>query len=116
MTAKETKKYKSLFLGIRENDPKLISIGIQDLLKNTGVKLPENAPAELSKMKSEARSHEISIMMPKRDEAHDNRMVSMEKNIAELVKQGNQNKYLNEKGDLVIEKGNLTQIVKKKNG
>ena len=114
-TAEDTKKHRTLFEGIHKKDKSLIEIGIRDLLKHTGVTLPQNAPGELSKMKSDARSHEINIMMPKRDIEHDNRMMSMEKNIAELVKQGNQIKYLNENGDLVIEKGNLTRIIKKKN-
>ncbi len=113
-TADETEDNIDLFWGIRKKDPRLIEIGIRDLLKNTGVTLNKDAPQELSKLKSDARSHEINIMLPKKDEANEKRLVSIEKNVAVLVEQGKESTYTNENGDLVIKKGPLTRIIKKK--
>ncbi len=114
MTADETQDNMNLFKGIRNKDGKLIVIGIRDLIKNTGVSLSEDMPRELSQMKSDARVHEISVLVPKKDMDADNRMDSIEGNIKQLVKQGTERNYLDANGNLVIQRGSLRQVITKK--
>jgi hypothetical protein len=112
--ASDTKKYRPLFEGIHNKDKKLIEIGMRDLLKDTGVVMNSDVPKELTQMKSQARAHEINFLLPKKDLQQEHKIASIEKNTALLVKQGSENNYLNENGDMVIVKGSLTRVIKKK--
>lgn len=114
MTAQETRKNKQLFLGIRKNDPKLIEIGIAELLKNTGVSLPKSMVSELSATKDDIRSKEIKIMMPKSDTGQENKFKTMESHMLELVNQGKNQRFIDSEGNQIVRRGSLTQIIRKK--
>lgn len=114
LTADETQDNINLLYGIRKNDTRLIELGIQDLIKNTGVTLSRDTPRELSQMKSEARAHEIRILLPEKDLDQEKRMESIENHIKIIAKQGGETNYVDGNGNVVIKKGSLTRIIKNK--
>lgn len=114
MTADETQEHYDLLMGIRNKDNKLIELGIRNLLENTGVSLPSDAPAELSRMKSDARSSELRILMPAKDVEHTRMMQGIKERVEMIEMRGRTKTYTNSNGDTVIESGNNVRIIKKR--
>lgn len=110
MTAKETREHKKLFLGIREEDDRMITEGIMNLLKNRGISLIPDVAASFA----EKRNHLNNLLTIGSggmglNDAH---LLSMNKKFDVLLKQNSSKTYTDAKGNLIIQQGSHIRIVR----
>jgi len=108
-----TKKYRTLLEGMHTEDNAKIELGLRDLLKNTGVSLPDLSN-EISSKKNSLKKAEINSYFSKDNTALEKRIMSLESHLIKLVNQGSENIIMLSNGDQLIKKGSLTRVIRKK--
>lgn len=112
MTAEETKDNKELFLGIRKRDDRLIQKGIMSLLKNTGVTL-QGMPKELLQTQSNLKQAELSVLSYSNNSGMEKRLDITNRNIEDFIRsQKGETMTVLQDGRIVIQRNNLTRIIK----
>jgi hypothetical protein len=112
-TKETTKKYRNLLEGLHLNDNARIEVGLRDLLKNTGVSLPDLS-GEINAKKFSLKQAEMNAYFNKDNSGIEKRIGSLEGHLIKLVKQGDENTTILPNGDKLIKKGSLTIIIRKK--
>jgi hypothetical protein len=112
-TKETTKKYRNLLEGLHLNDNARIEVGLRDLLKNTGVSLPDLS-GEINAKKFSLKQAEMNAYFNKDNSGIEKRIGSLEGHLIKLVKQGDENTTILPNGDKLIKKGSLTRIIRKK--
>lgn len=110
----DTKDYFNLFEGIHKNDKRLLKIGLSELLKDTGVSLPQDLPANVKQSKDNLRSAELRVISSSDNRGVEDRLDRMDDKIKKMLLQGAEETYIDENGNRVEKFGSITRIVKKK--
>ena len=112
-TKETTKKYRNLLEGLHANDNARIELGLMDLLKNTGVSLPDLS-GEINAKKFSLKQAEMNAYFNNDNSKLESRIGSLEGHLIALVKQGDESKTILPNGDIIEKKGSLTRIIRKK--
>lgn len=112
VTDKETtSRNRTLLEGLHTNDTRLIQIGISDLLKNTGVSLP-NLAKDLNVSKSNLKQAEMNAYFNADNSAMEAKLANVESILNKIHKQGNDDSTVLPNGTRIIKKGNLTTVIR----
>lgn len=113
VTDKETtSRNRTLLEGLHTNDTRLIQIGISDLLKNTGVSLP-NLAKDLNVSKSNLKQAEMNAYFNADNSAMEAKLENVESILNKIHKQGNDDSVVLPDGTRIVKKGNLTTVIRK---
>lgn len=112
-TKETTKKYRNLLEGLHANDNARIELGLIDLLKNTGVSLPDLS-GEINAKKFSLKQAEMNAYFNNDNSKLESRIGNLEGHLIALVKQGDESKTILPNGDIIEKKGSLTRIIRKK--
>ena len=108
-TAQKTKKYRTLFEGIHNDDNRMVELGLLDLLKDTGVTLPQEASSKMSNSKDVIRTQETRVVFQKPDA----RLSKIEKSVSTIERQNREKTFVDSQGNVHIKRGSYTRIIKK---
>lgn len=112
-TAEETKDNIDLFKGIRKRDPKLIEIGVKDLLRNTGVVLSEDWVKEIGSKKSEEKRAEIEAHFHNDNSGMEKRMDGLRQEMKSMHQTVKKRVTVLPDGTTITHNGNNTTIIRK---
>jgi len=113
VTAKGTKLSKTLLKGLNANDNLLIQKGIEELLKNTGVTLP-NFSKEINFKKMKLKDAEMKAYFSLDNSGLEKRLNNVEDVLNKIYKQGDETKTILNDGTVHVQKGNSLTIIRKK--
>jgi hypothetical protein len=108
-TAEKTKKYRTLFEGIHNDDNRMVELGLLELLKDTGVTLPQESSTRMSNAKDLMRTQQTRVVVQKPDE----RLTAIEKNVSKIERQSREKTFIDVNGNVHIKRGNHTRIIRK---
>ena len=112
-TKETTKKHRNLLEGLHLNDNFLIQKGIEELLKNTGVTLPNAAP-EIYSSKMKLKEAEMKAYFTTDNSVLEKKISELEEHLSILVKQGSESEMVMPDGTVIIKKGLNTSVIKKR--
>ena len=111
-TKETTKKYRTLLEGMHTDDNAKIELGLRELLKNTGVSLPD-ITRDINNSKNNLRAAELSTIFRTDNSKLSKDVIAIKDHLAILVKQGAEDIQVLPNGDRMIKKGSVTRIIKK---
>lgn len=115
MTAKVTKKRKSLLEALASDQEALIKRALIDELKDSGVTLNTSLPKELANKKDSIKSIENNIFKPD-NSAMEKKLTEINSKLQAQINANKNKTYLDQNGNLVKKFGSHTSIIKKRNG
>jgi len=115
MTAKVTKKRKSLLEALASDQEALIKRALLDELKDSGVTLNTALPKELANKKDSIKSIENNIFKPD-NSAMEKKLTDINSKLQAQINANKNKTYLDQNGNLVKKFGSHTSIIKKRNG
>lgn len=112
MTADETEEYYDLLMGIRKKDKGLIESGILNLIKGTGVVITPEISRGLAEQKQTLRISESRGIFVSDNSGVEKRLETVDNSMQKLIKKSDDQTIVMPNGDIMIKKGNLTQIIR----
>lgn len=113
ISAKNTKKHKDLLLGIHNNDNALIKIGVQDLIKNTGITLSNDLPAMLLNKKAAIKEAELNQFINIDNSKIEKQMGEMKSILSLILHENKQKIFSDGTGNVFLKSNNHTKMIRK---
>jgi hypothetical protein len=113
VTAKGTRKAKTLLKGLNADDNFLIEKGIAELLKNTGVSL-SNIPIEIKEKKQSIREAEYQLNFSSNNKGVESKLDALTEQVKKTSSQ--ETRTVLPDGRLMVKKGLNTTYIRQKNG
>lgn len=110
MTARETEENYHLLKGIRMDDDRMITRGLQELIRGRGIMLSSDIPDSVARRRDVLNSGKTILLSDNKPMTSE--LIMMNKKFDDLLKESKSKTYTDGKGNVVRKTGSHTEIIR----